>query len=108
MNFRVGQRVVCVDPTWGCSGPLQASNCPNLPTKGTVYTVRGLISHNENLFLLLAEITNPSVRDLFNRITEAVFEAHKYRPVVERKTDISVFRRLLDEINTGKVMGWPV
>ncbi len=90
--FRVGQRVVCIDPTWGSSGSLQSAWCPNLPIKDRIYTIRDVVTFNgyPNGFLRLYEVVNPvKGRD------EPYFEVTKYRPIVERKTDISVFRKLL-------------
>lgn len=102
--FHVGQKVVCIDPTWGTSGFLQRTNCPNLPTLNEVYTVRDIICHNENVFVRLVGILNPPVR-CHSGITEAVFEAHKYRPVVERKTDVgmAILKKLLAPNQLEKV-----
>jgi len=92
MAFRVGQKVVCVDDSdWVAS----LLNMPNRPVRGRVYTVRGLY---ENA-IYLEEISNPpQARWKNGDVAEACFFARRFRPVVERKTDISAFTKML----TGK------
>lgn len=99
MTFRVGQQVVCVDATWGCAtgSRHQVLCCPNLPTEGLIYTIRSIDSvvavrgHRATAFIRLVEIANPAA----SNGTEPYFEAHKYRPLVETKTDISIFKKML-------------
>jgi hypothetical protein len=78
--FRAGQKVVCVD----------VSNTPgkkwmhgDKPTLGKIYTVIGdeLIDGEEAIFIDGHENWS--------------FLAWRFRPLVERKTDISIFTRLL-------------
>jgi hypothetical protein len=95
-DWHVGMKVVCIDPTWGASGPLQAEYCPNLPVKGQVYTIRTLecrvVVKREGFAVLirLEEIHNP-----INYQGEPVFFGKKFRPVQPRKTDISIFTAML-------------
>jgi hypothetical protein len=66
-----------------------------LPVKGPVYTIRntepGSIIETE-VYLRFQEIKNgPHVGDGI----EPSFGAHRFRPVVERKTSIEVFQQML-------------
>ncbi len=87
MTFRVGQKVCCIKDDWFNlkRQPIKG------PVKGRVYTVTRVWSHQFpaiNITLLdLAEIPKG-------------WSARNFRPVVSRKTDISVFKALL---NTNKV-----
>ncbi len=88
--FRVGQKVVCIDDDWG-SAPM-GGQVQYLPTKNDVYTVRAItVNGNGKVFIRLHEIVNPQT----DKHHEAEFWAECFRPVAERKTDISVFRKLL-------------
>lgn len=97
MRFHVGQKVVCItDDFWH---PL-AHLVPHLPRKGGLYHVRGyapLIGDPCVMpgasFIWLAEIVNPGSSG-----QEPSFAAYCFRPVIERKTDISVFTKLLSPI----------
>lgn len=92
--FRVGQKVVCVD-----------ARIPRYPgvipvAKGAIYTIRD--SGPEPMaqgewWVLLNEITNISAEGL----GELGYTAARFRPIVERKTDISIFTRML----TGQKQG---
>ena len=89
-NFRVDQKVVCIDDDWG-SAPLEGQ-VQYWPKKNDVYTVRAItVNGNGKVFIRLREIMNPET----DKHHEAEFWAECFRPVVERKTDISVFRKLL-------------
>jgi len=74
MTFHVGQKVVCVD----ASGLKRTSLA-----KGSVYTVD--IVHARGISV--AEIPQP------NR--ERGYFFRRFRPVTERKTDISIFTKML-------------
>ena len=91
MAFYIGQKVVCIDPTWGSAtgSKHQLRYCPNLPELNAVYTIRGL-HQGSVLFIWLNEIHNQITTG-----TEPFFEAHKFRPVVEASTDISIFTAML-------------
>lgn len=88
MAFRVGQKVVCVDGspavgggTWGLE-----------PQKGSVYEIRnigtGLVHGQPTLMFGIVELDG-TVPGVFWR-------ASRFRPVVERKTDISIFTAMLN------------
>ena len=108
MTFYVGQKVVCIDdnfdPLW--KGPFSTGHIPILPTKGSVYTIRRILpdfpfSNSVALGILLEEIVNAEV-PLIGGVQEHPFGARRFRPVVERKTDISVFTEILDRENAKK------
>jgi hypothetical protein len=95
--FRVGQKVICVND-------VEYPHAYGLPgmdglTKGHVYTVRevGLSSWVDGRpAVRLAEIVRPH--------DDVPFWAHRFRPLVERKTDISVFKKLLDPATRSVVV----
>lgn len=89
--FRVGQKVVCVRGPLVCvpSGVIDA-------TIGEVYTVRGFYVSplDGQQGMHLDEIHNPT--HSFTGM-EYGFYPSRFRPVVERKTDISVFQKMLTD-----------
>ena len=84
----VDQKVICIDDDWGSAPEVQ-----HWPKKGEVYTVRTVAAQASNgkIFIRLHEVVNPRTDEHH----EAEFWAECFRPAVERKTDISVFQRLL-------------
>lgn len=96
MSFYVGQRVVCVDDNWTNFDWCQ--HTPNKPTKGAVYTIRKLYYPPEGLACLLQEIVNP-MRQWSLAFGEGGFMCRRFRHVVEKKTDISIFTEILDREN---------
>lgn len=82
MAFHVGQKVVCVDAEWAFYG----DSCLNDrdPIKGAVYTVAEVRHFEDGAYLGLHELGD-----------EVLFEHGGFRPVIERKTDISIFTRML-------------
>lgn len=86
MLFRVGQKVVCVD----------ADGAPEL-TEGRVYTIREILppallpwrgEQRLAVGILLDEVQPP------HPFTELA--PMRFRPAVERKTDISIFTEILN------------
>lgn len=90
MSFHVGQKVVCV------SGPLiKVLDGRPLPTVGDVYTIRAIKRGFHRDFgrsVLLNEIVSPTHPEDGQ---ELGFFAIRFRPVIERKTDISIFTAML-------------
>lgn len=89
MNFRVGQKVVCVDASSHFSGVWGG----DVPVEGAVYTVKAVgPSRRTYSFgipcLWLREITNDG---------DGEYQASRFRPAVERKTDISIFTKMLTD-----------
>ena len=98
MNFRVGQKVVCVDAsstsTRGKDFELQ---------KGRIYTVRWTGTYEEMVCIRLEEITKRS-REAANPVRDMPFRATRFRPLVEKKTDagMAILKSILDDVNAGK------
>jgi hypothetical protein len=89
--FRVGQKVVLIR---AISGP--PINGDVFPTVGQVYSIRDILFEDGQSWLRLNEIINRVI----NEIDECCFIAAKFRPLVERKTDISVFTKMLRPADT--------
>ena len=93
MSFHAGQRVICVE-----DGPIaRADTPPGTPSglcKGCIYTVAAVIYRDDtrtDACLLLREV-QPYRKG-------ACWGATRFRPV--RRTDISVFTRLLEHERGG-------
>lgn len=91
--FRVGMKVVLANPFGPVSSLRAIADGVVLPAMGEVYTIREF-DPDESCFLCirLSEITNGP--DPVDGI-EPSFQASLFRPVVERKTDISTLTALL-------------
>lgn len=85
--FRVGQKVVCVDDRE--SNLLGYWNGLEL-VKGRIYTISqtGLAHHLDPQQLPCVHVAEID--------RESPFWAHRFRPVANRKTDISIFTAMLD------------
>ena len=86
MTFYVGQKVVCVD----ASGAPGSTWWGDIPVEGAIYTVAGqvYVETRNSTGLLLVEIRNGALeRGAYNPI--------RFRPLVERKTDISFAHEIL-------------
>lgn len=97
--FHVGQKVVCVDVALRhCDGAGLAS----LLTIGAIYTVRDFDRRAADVHgaptLRLEEIRGPEVLSP-RGLWEIGFYPDRFRPVTEKKTDISCFTRILDKVN---------
>ena len=92
MAFYVGQKVVCVDAKaspgriWGADRPVE----------GATYTIVGFSKslYDGSETLCFEEIKNSSVVGLG-------YHARRFRPIVERKTDISIFKAMLNPSKQG-------
>lgn len=89
MAFRVGQKVACVDAK--CSGRRLKKNA--------VYVVEDVLWTDSagELGLLIAR--HPSSHPL------AGWRASRFRPLVERSTDISVFKAMLTDTRQHESLG---
>jgi hypothetical protein len=83
MAFYVGQKVVCIN-----AGPSRFTGEATNARKGVVYTVAWVGSWRSHPVLLLDEIDPAHGHD--------GFDAARFRPVVERKTDIGIFTAMLN------------
>lgn len=94
MTFRVGQKVVCIRNRW-FTRPYKGEVFPSL---GEVYTIRALVDYGYGpLGLQFFEIRNPK----YYRSEDCDFRADNFRPVVARKTDISIFTAMLNHSQQG-------
>ena len=76
--FYVGQKVVCINDSDACC-----------VVKGTVYSVDAVFMYDGKLFL---NIDGPNLC----RVSRRAMWAARFRPVVERKTDIAIFTAMLN------------
>ncbi len=95
MTFHVGMKVVCVDDDFG-----KNHNGELLPKLNQIYTIR-TIEENPfkpgNFGIRLFEIVN-HMFEYDDDFAECRFSALQFRPVVERKTDISIFTKMLNSV----------
>jgi len=75
--FRVGQKVVCVDAT--CY--------EHFLRKDAIYTVRSIACQFDDIWIRLCEVLPTEEMGGFSK--------RRFRPIVERKTDISIFKSML-------------
>lgn len=100
-SFHVGQNVVLVDDSpvdfRGCTSRADGRKAgARYPSVGPIYTIREVyIASNGLVGLLLDEIDNREACLSLGLSREIGFPAIRFRPVVERKTDISIFKAML-------------
>ncbi|ASS55887.1 hypothetical protein [Rhizobium leguminosarum] len=87
-NFHVGQKVVCIWEDTGEPGPE--------PKCGVVYTVSAVFMAADLPHIDLVELPCPDTDEWFGG-----YKAEAFRPVAERKTDISIFTDMLTKQRTG-------
>ena len=97
--FYVGQKVICVDAS------ISDKYLPAVPsynswvndldglTEGVVYTIAGTADFFGAPVVFVAEIKRPPHSDG----SESGYAAARFRPVVQKKTDISVFTKMLKD-----------
>jgi len=94
-NFRVGQKIVCIrdwEPWQRAIAPLDGVV---LPEMGVIYTVREVGTLIDLPCVWLNEVRNEL--DHYNgMIYEQGWDPKRFKPVVERKTDISQFQAMLN------------
>ncbi|MCZ7502008.1 hypothetical protein [Agrobacterium sp. ST15.13.015] len=100
-NFTVGQKVVCVAKS---PQPKDIQNLMNLwgqrgPSIGDILTIRsiyfGVVMGKKTPCLLFEEIKNPPL-PYAEGDREGGFAHYRFQPVTERKTDISIFKAMLN------------
>lgn len=86
-DWRIKQRVVCIDDQY-CDGSGRIEEL----RLNAVYTIRAIRRRSEMVLFLFEEFKQ------FNPIAgcEVWNAAWRFRPLVETKTDISVFERMCD------------
>ncbi len=87
MNFRIGQKVVCIDDS-----PATMSGERHL-VKGRVYEIEGFTAIGG---LHLAGVPRT---DRHSWGEHRGWSPRRFRPIAERKTDISTFTEILDRAN---------
>lgn len=100
MIFKIGQKVVLVDASgWDAHDYILW----DYPKQGDVYTIREIVPIAELGFncLRLEEIRNEPARSReIGELMEPCFRASRFRPLAEKKTDISIFTAMLHEART--------
>jgi len=93
--FHVGQKVVCINNK-ADAGFVWVKG--TRPTLNAIYTVRavGITTYN-NVGLRLNEIILSGYHCCYShkRFEDAFYRADRFKPVIEKKTDISIFTQLL-------------
>lgn len=91
--FRVGQKVVCVDDKPWMGVPWKEGG---QPVVGEIYTITGIVIDDDSDEILhLAEIKRgPVARRSWGALVG--YGAHRFRPAVDRPTDIAIFKALLN------------
>jgi hypothetical protein len=88
--FYVGQKVACV-----ISGGMIEGEPPPYAVEGCIYTVAEVFPDGQDTMLQFVELRFDGFEDDEN-IWHAGFLATAFRPIVERKTDISIFKAMLN------------
>lgn len=94
--FRVGQKVVFVDDSDLDGSSVGSWEPGELPSLGSVYTVTRCFygaRFRANVVHLLEIKRSSKARQWWG--DDVGYGARRFRPVVERKTDISIFKRML-------------
>lgn len=89
MTFRVGQKVCCVDDGWLIGHRGKRTQFPSGLVRGGVYTITGFDDtpgDSGGLAFRLAEI-------------RGLYYHHRFRPIVDKQTDISVFEEILHRVS---------
>lgn len=98
MTFHVGQKVVCVDDLPSINARI--TRAPSL-TKGQVFTIRDMEIWKGVLLVRLVEIVAAPFDFIDRGWLEPSWRASRFRPIVERKTDISIFTSMLNPSKQG-------
>lgn len=85
--YRIGQKVICVDDDFSQYHYFGEQ----YPQKNCIYTVRNF---SDGEHIRLVEIINNQY-PYNDGFMEVSFRATRFRPIVERKTDISIFTEML-------------
>lgn len=97
--FHVGQKVVCVQDT-----ELRREITPR---RGEVYTIRSIHPYNGRIYFRLVEIVNEPRLYSTGFYGECFFNREGFRPIVERKTDISFAHEILRKATKRKLEPFP-
>jgi len=104
MNFRVGQKVVCVDNTTSFGGVGWHPNC-QVPQTDTVYTIRALgVGAYGEMGLKLKEIVCCGIfAGIYH--DDYFYRAARFRPLVENKSSkgMEILNSILKDAENYKV-----
>lgn len=92
MAFRVGQKVACIKGGVFCHPENPNSVILN---KGDVFTIRGIDEPSADCAVLGLWFVEIKLEPL-EGCQEPSFAARRFRPIVEPKTDISIFTAMLE------------
>lgn len=100
MTFQVRQKVRCVNAKGGWRSLLGEEVDTKELVEGAVYTVRWVGRYNRRASVRLEEMIRgftvpPNVRKTENMGEDVPWAASRFRPIVERKTNISCLQALL-------------
>jgi len=106
ITFHVGQKVVAVGRQGRPAPPSRRLIDRNegsavkatYPVLGQVYTIRQINAWDDGVTLLLEEICNRRLIGWKGSTMEPGFPAECFRPVVQRKADISIFKSMLNPV----------
>ncbi len=101
MAFRIGQKVVCVDD--GAREPRRW--WPGCAVKrGEIYTIRGFVTAPyDGIPCILVEELRNIIAHKGIIDDDAGYRIERFRPLVEKKTDISTLTALLNPLNHKKL-----
>ena len=103
--FQVGQRVVCVD-----AAPNRLASDRKLLVAGRIYIIRG-IDVSPGWKWPWWGVHLEGVRHLYlDGVREWAFHPRRFRPVTERPTDITIFRKIAESatrLEIGPISGPP-
>lgn len=98
MTFHVGQKVVCINKmSWKLNhGPAvhPPSDIGNFPRYLGVYEISSMATHSGFTWLTLRECD-----------PRCEFPTIYFRPIVERETNISIFKEILNSASRGREPG---
>jgi len=100
--FHLGQKVVCIDDK--IPEPVASWDTLNGLTKGNIYTIRWIgmyksTRHELHLCIRVEEIFRKPL-DYYG--IETPFNANRFKPLIEKKTDISIFTSMLPPVPVKK------
>lgn len=101
--FRVGQKVVCVED----QNQHEVLGHKDLVKNG-IYSVRWVGMYDGELCLRVIEVERRPIFTIFGEVvgwTDMPFNLDRFRPLVEKKTDISIFTKLLNPANHKNLEG---
>lgn len=95
---RPGDKIVCIDDSnWGRNWLVCVTSGCVFPEKGRIYSIRmiGYSERKKQWCLRLSEIVNPSLHVPGYLPGELTFNVRRFRPLVKRTSDISMFKAML-------------